>query len=75
MKNNIHKQIEDLKKSATSKEDLMSQLASFETGEISPETQQKINGGQSIRPPFVDQVLGIFFPPTIPALEDQLTKR
>ena len=68
MKKDLTQQIKDLKASATSKEDLMSQLASLETGEISPETLQKVNGGVSIKPQLPGTVLGLIIPPTFPEL-------
>ncbi len=68
MKKDLNQQIKDLKASATSKEDLMSQLASLETGEISPETLQKVNGGLNVKPAFPGTVLGLLIPPTFPEL-------
>ncbi|KAA6439392.1 hypothetical protein FEM33_14120 [Dyadobacter flavalbus] len=45
MKANQEGIVADLKASATSKEDFMRKLAQMETGEISPEFQEKIDGG------------------------------
>lgn len=45
MKANQEGIVADLKASATSKEDFMCKLAQMETGEISPESQKKIDGG------------------------------
>jgi hypothetical protein len=45
MKANQEGIVADLKASATSKEDFMRKLAQMETGEISPESMEKIDGG------------------------------
>jgi hypothetical protein len=68
MKANNESAVASLKASATSNEDFMSKLAQLETGEISQESMENIEGGaflpttSFLRPPFI---LGILIDKTI----------